>query len=80
MLNDEILYKELFNDFVVFNKELDNFWKVIDEKDYVFIVCIVYIYIIVFWYIGVYVLVELVVMIELMVKCNEYGSVVGFSD
>ena len=77
LLNDERLYRDLLNDFVALNPELDALRKAIDEQDMASVVRITHIYTTALKFIGAFALAELASSIELAVKHNPKADVAG---
>lgn len=76
---DEELYKELLNDFVALQGELDELHNAIGEEDFHTISRIAHIYVTALKYIGGFALAELASTIELTIQQNEQVSIEGFT-
>ena len=80
LLGDEALYKELLNDFIALEDELNALHKAIETQDYPSIERIAHIFTTALRYIGAFTLAELASSIELTVKRNEHRTADDFSN
>lgn len=77
---DEALYKELLNDFIALQNELDTLRVAIDASDYATISNVAHIYVTALKYIGGFALAELATEIELSIQNHKQSTTQEFSD
>ena len=80
LLGDEALYKELLNDFIALEDELNGLHKAIETQDYPSIARIAHIFTTALRYIGAFTLAELASSIELTIKRNQHRTAEDFSN